>query len=89
MTQLARHRLHDNFLCVKHAVDNDTESLATDLGNDDKATTDVTSVFVETEQVAQANEWQELVAQPQHTGVLYAFNSVFAAATRAYQLYDR
>ena len=41
VAQLARHRLHHDFLGVKHAVDDDAESLAADLGHDDKAALDI------------------------------------------------
>ena len=90
MAQLARHRLHDDFLGVEHAVDDDAEGLAADLGDDDEAAFDVAAgIRVDAEQPAQAGQRQQLVAQPQHRRVLDALDAMIAALARAHQLDHR
>ena len=56
MAQLARHRLDDNFLGMEHAINDDAESLAANLRDDDKAAIDIVGVVVETEQMGQADK---------------------------------
>src|SRR4029077_10280372 len=85
ITQLARHRLHHDFLGVEDAVHDDTEAFAADLSNHDEPALDVGGVGLRAEYLAQARQWQQLVAQPQQRGVLDAFDPVLAAGARAYQ----
>ena len=65
------------------------KSLAADLRDDDEAAVDRRRPVLEAEQLAQAHERQQLVAQPQHRRVLDALDAVLAAAARAHELDDR
>src|ERR1700688_2361714 len=90
MAQLARHRLHHDFLGVKHAVYDDAETLAADLRNHDEtvldiAVLDIAGLAVEAEQVAHARQRQQLVAQTKDGGILDAFDTVLAAVAGAHK----
>ena len=90
VTQLGRHRLDDDFLGVKDAVDDDAESLAADLSDDDEAALDFpVGVGIGPQQPAQARQRQQLVAQPQHRRVLDALDAMIPALARAHQFDDR
>ena len=71
-----------------HAVDDNAEGLAADLGDDNETAIDLARVLVETEQLTKADERQELVAQPEHSRVLDALDAVFTAAACAHELDD-
>src|SRR5665647_1718004 len=88
VTQLARHRLDHDFFGVEHAVDDDAESLAADLSNDDKSAFDVAGGFT-AEQISQSRQRQQLVAQTQHRGILDAFDAVLTVAARTHKLDHR
>src|SRR5262245_11737359 len=62
MAQLARHRLHDDFLGMENAVDDYAKSLAADRGDDDKPAGEFADVLIEAEQMAEADKRQQLVA---------------------------
>lgn len=55
-------RLHHDFLGVEYAVDDDAETLATDLRDNDEAAFDVMLLAVGAEQAAEADQRQQLVA---------------------------
>ena len=88
MAQLARHRLDHDFLGVEHAVDDDAEGLAADLGDHDVAGSGVAAV-VDAEQFGQPRQRHQLVAQAQHRRAVDAFDAVVAAAARAHQFDHR
>ncbi len=88
MPQLARHRLHDDFFGVEHAVDDNSESLAADLGDDNETAIDLARVPVETEQLTKTDERQELVSQPEHSRVLDALDAVLTATACAHEFDD-
>ncbi len=75
VAQFCGHRLDHDFLGVEHAVDHDAKSLAADLGHH--------------EQLLQVHQRQQLVAQPQHRGVLDALDAVLGIGACPHQFDHR
>src|SRR4051812_37529729 len=89
VAKLARHRLHDDFFGMEDAVDHEAEQLAADLHHHDEAILDPAVAVADFEQRRQMHEWQELVAQPQHGGILDAFDAMLGIAAHPHQLNHR
>ena len=87
VTQLARHRLHDDFFGVEHAVDHDAEDLVADLRHHDEAVLRIACLgAVHLQELLEMDQRQQLVAQAQHRRILDALDAVLGVALRAHQL---
>ena len=88
--QLGRHRLDHDFFGVEHAVDHDAEGLAADLRHHDEAVLGIGGgAVVDLQELLQVHQRQQLVAQPQHRGVLDALDAVFGVGAGAHQFDHR
>ena len=84
MPQLGRHRLHHDFLGVEHAVDHDAEGfwLPTCVTTTKPLSVSCVGGVAEPQQLAQIDQRQQLVAQPQDRRVLDALDAVLACPPR-------
>ncbi len=94
MAQPRRHRLHHDFLGVEHAIDHDAEGFVADLRDDDESAFGLLFGRVaELQQLAQIDQRQQLVAQPQNRRVLdpldTMFLALFVAAAHAHEFDHR
>src|SRR6202012_5971779 len=90
VTQLGRHRLYHNLLGLEHAVDHDAESLAADLRYDNKTVFRIgRGAVVDSEQLLQVHQRQQLVAEAQYGGVLDPFDAMFGIGARPHQFDHR
>ena len=71
----------------KHAVDHDTEDLAADLSNDNKALVGLAAA--ELQDFLQIDERQQSVAQAQHRCFFDALDAVIAGIGRTHKLEHR
>ncbi len=89
-----RHRLDHDFLGVEHAIHDDAEGFVADLRDHHEAVFGLLLGRVaELQQLAQIDQRQKLVAQPQDRGILDALDAMFlaalVAATYPHQLHHR
>ena len=70
---------------MEHAVHHDAEGLRADTGDDDEALVGDVLLTVELEQARQPDQRQQLVAEPQHRGILDALDAMLGLAVHADQ----
>ena len=87
MTQLARHRLHDDLFGVEDGVDHDAEGLVADLRDHDEAVLRIACLgAVHLQELLEMDQRQQLVAQAQHRRILDVLDTVLGVALRAHEL---
>src|SRR4029079_8977912 len=85
MPQHSRHGLYDDLFGVKHGIDDDTEAMVADLRNNDEAVLDfIHRAFADLQKRVEMDQRQQLVAQPQHGGVLDPLDAMFAVAAHTH-----
>src|SRR5262249_36292061 len=89
MPQPTYHRLDYDFLGIEHRIHDDAEALSADLHHDDEAVIgSPTFARSEFENSFQIDQRQQLVAQPQHGGILDVLDGWLAMTAHAYELDD-
>ena len=79
MAQDRCHRLHHDFLCVEHAIDNDAKAVGANLGHHDIGAGIVVVCFAKSQQVVQVDQRQQPVPQSQHRCVVDPLDDGFRA----------
>ena len=83
-------QLHDvGKIGIEDRIHNDAEALTADLHHDNEAVIDSPSLaLAELENSFQIDQRQQLVAQPQHGGILDVLDAWFATTAHAHELDD-